>query len=109
MATVVKGHLILVKNTFDKAVEWLELEVCRRRREVQRETPNVDTAEALKQTIKSLIDEGVEVEQFKEPGKHRQSRDQEKNSDERTPEEMTRDLVDTMGARFLEEQNSARE
>ena len=79
----------------------------RRSSGVQKETPKVDTAEALKRTIKSLIDEGVEVDQLKEPEERRQSRAQEENRDEKTTEEMTKDLVDAIVARFLEEQNSS--
>ena len=62
----------------------VEVSSCRRRKEIQRETPNVDTVEALKQTFKSLIDEGVEVDRLEEPEKRRQSRFHRENFDEKT-------------------------
>ena len=49
-------------NQLEKAVEVVKLIISRRRSEIQRDTPHVDTAEALKRTIRSLIDEGVQVE-----------------------------------------------
>jgi hypothetical protein len=81
----------------------------RRRREIRKETPNADAAKALKRTIKSLVDDGVEADRFKEPEKRRQSRVQKENSDEKTIKEMTKDLVDTIVSKFLEEQESAQE
>ena len=58
---------------------------------------------------KELIDEGVEVGTLKEPEKRRLSRAHEENNDEKTTEEKTKDLVETVVERFLEEQESAHE
>ena len=51
----------MTRNQFDKAIEVLKLVIGRRRFEIQRDTSQVD-AEALKRTIRSLIDEGVDVD-----------------------------------------------
>ena len=77
------------------------------KRDTQEESPKIDTARSLRKTIQSLIDEGVEVEQLKESEKRRRSRFQEKGNDEKTAEETTEELVETIVARFLEEQRNA--
>ena len=98
------------KNQFDKAVELLKLVICRRRIEIQKETPKVDAAEAPKRTIKDLIDAGVEIGRLKEPEKRRQRRLQdEEDDDEMMTEDETKDMIEAIVSKFLEEQESADE
>ena len=49
----------LVENNVEEAVDILDLIIQKRRRELQRESPEVDVTDALKSTIMSFIREGV--------------------------------------------------
>ena len=59
----------LVKNNDEEAAEVLELIIEKRKQEIQRKSPEVDIADALRSTIMSMINEGVEVNRLREADK----------------------------------------
>ena len=67
------------------------------------------TVESLKKNINHLKSEGYEVKRLKEREKRRRSSAQMKSNDERIAEDSTKDLVETIVKRFLEEKNKSRE
>ena len=56
----------LIQNQFDKAIEVMKLIICRRRYEIQRDTPHADIEEDVKKAIRSLIEDEVDETQMKE-------------------------------------------
>jgi len=64
----------MAENKDEEAEELLRLVIQQRRQEIQKETPKVNTADALRRTIMSLINEGVKVDHLKEPSKRKNER-----------------------------------
>ena len=87
----------------------LKLIIRRRRNEIQRDTPQVDTAEALKRTVMSLINEGDDVDRLKEPTKRRQQKVHQDSDDEESEEEETEDVIELIVKRFIADQGSQEE
>ena len=94
----------LVEHNDEEAVDALDLTIQKRRREIQRESPEVDVTDALKSTIMSLIREGIEVDRLKEPGKRAQLTPQSQEKEDskyREPEDIIEDII----RRHLKEKN----
>ena len=79
----------LVETKDEEAAEFLKLVIQRRKQEIRRDTPQVNTADALRRTIMSLINEGVDVDRLKEPTKRGQRMTQQESDDEEEEEDET--------------------
>ena len=91
----------MIVKQVEKAVEVLKLVICKRRIELKRSSPNVNTTEELKRSIRSPMKDGIDVDRFKEPEKRRQGvMRREEEGDDITKDE-TKDIVDATVERFL--------
>ena len=108
MAKLSKVLKWLVENNDEEAAELLDLIIKRQKQEIQKETPEIDIAEALRRTIMSLINEGVDVERLKEPDKRRQIIPQESDEESREDREPG-DMIEDIIKRFLTEQTPIEE
>ena len=69
----------------------------------------MDTADALRRTIVSLIHEGVNVDHLKEPNKRRQNVDHHDSDEDNVEEETTETMIEEIVNKFLKEQESQEE
>jgi hypothetical protein len=106
MATTIKGLKMVSGNNDEEAAELLELIIRKRKQEIQRETPEVDIADALRSTIMNFIKEGVDVDRLTEPTKRRQRMMHQDSDEEESEEDQTEDVIDVIVNRFLTEQRS---
>ena len=87
-------------------MDVLDLIIQKRRRELQRESPEVDVTDALKSTIMSLIREGVDVDRLQEPRKRTQVTPQESDEEESESNDFE-DVIEDIIQKFIDEQGTS--